>query len=199
MRRAKMAAPWPPLPTLRGLAFFLAIIPFTANAQSIAEKAQACAECHGDNGVPPYKSFPVIWGQHQGYLYLQLRDFKSGARKSNVMGPVVLDMSRDDMLAIALYFSQKPWPDLRQPRAGAAIAGRAAQTNTSVGCTGCHQDGYKGEGTQPRLAGQGADYLLQSMLDFRTRVRGNNPGMTDLMNATSEDDLRTMATYLAGL
>jgi cytochrome c553 len=128
-----------------------------------------------------------------------LRDFKSGARKSDIMGPVVQDMSRDDMLAIALYFSQKPWPDLRQPRAPSALAVRAAQTNTSVGCTGCHQDGYKGEGTQPRLAGQNADYLGKTMLDFRTRARGNNPGMTDLMTATSEDDLKAMASYLAGL
>jgi cytochrome c553 len=128
-----------------------------------------------------------------------LRDFKSGARKSDVMGPVTQDLSRDDMLAIALYFSQQPWPDLRQPRAAAATAAQAAKTNTSVGCTGCHQDGYKGEGTQPRLAGQSRDYLLKSMLDFRTRARGNNPGMTDLMNVTSEDDLKPMAAYLAGL
>jgi len=28
---------------------------------------------------------PVIWGEQPGYLYLQLRDFKSGARKSDIM------------------------------------------------------------------------------------------------------------------
>jgi cytochrome c553 len=184
---------------MTALACFLAIVPCAAHAQSIADKAEACAACHGDNGVPADQSWPVIWGQHQGYLYLQLRDFKSGSRKSDIMGPAVQDLSRDDMLAIALYFSQKPWPDLRQPRAGRDIAGRAAQTNTSVGCTGCHQDGYKGEGTQPRLAGQSGDYLSKTMLDFRSRARGNNPGMTDLMNATAEDDLKAMAAYLAGL
>jgi cytochrome c553 len=199
MRYDQKQTLWPPLPTLRALTLLLAIVPFAASAQSVEEKAQACAACHGDNGIPADKSWPVIWGQHQGYLYLQLRDFKSGARKSDVMGLAVQDLSRDDMLAIALYLSQKPWPDLRQPPAGGAIAARAAQTNTSVGCTGCHQDGYKGEGTQPRLAGQSADYLQKSMLDFRSRTRGNNPGMSDLMKATSEDDLKAMAAYLAGL
>src|SRR5215467_3965927 len=109
-------------PILRALVCLLAIVPFAAHAQTIEEKAQTCAACHGDNGIPADKSWPVIWGQHQGYLYLQLRDFKSGARKSDIMGPAVQDLSRDDMLAIALYFSQKPWPDLRQPRAGGAIA-----------------------------------------------------------------------------
>jgi cytochrome c553 len=191
------------LNALRTVGFLLAVVPvvapLAAHAQSVADKAQTCAACHGDDGIPADKSWPVIWGQYQGYLYLQLRDFKSGARKSDVMGPVAQDLSRDDMLAIALYFSQKPWPDLRQPRAPSATAALAAQTNTSVGCTGCHQDGFKGEGTQPRLAGQSGDYLLQTMLDFRTRARGNNPGMSDLMDATSEDGLKAMATYLAGL
>jgi cytochrome c553 len=187
------------LPALRLLVFLLAAVPFAANAQSIEQKAQACAACHGDNGIPADKSWPVIWGQYQGYLYLQLRDFKSGTRKSDIMGPAVQDLSRDDMLAVALHFSQKAWPDLRQPRADAATAARAAQTNTSVGCTGCHQAGYKGEGTQPRLAGQSADYLAKAMLEFRTRARGNNPGMSALMDATSEDDLKAMAAYLAGL
>jgi cytochrome c553 len=192
----RMAAVWPALGVL---GFLAAVFPFAAHAQSIEEKAQACAGCHGDNGIPADTSWPVIFGQYQGYLYLQLRDFKSGARKSDVMGPVVQAMQRDDMLAIALYFSQKAWPNLGQPRAATEDAARAARTNTSVGCTGCHQAGYVGEGTQPRLAGQNASYLGKTMIDFRSHARGNNPGMSDLMNATSEDDLKAMAAYLAGL
>lgn len=189
------------LPTLhlQLFAVLLTAIPFAVIAQTIEDRAQACAACHGENGIPPDKSWPVIWGQHQGYLYLQLRDFKSGARKSDVMGPIAQTLERDDMLAIALYFSQKPWPNLSQPRAADAVATRAARANASVGCTGCHQAGYQGEGTQPRLAGQSADYILKSMMDFRTRLRGNNPGMSDLMNATSEEDLKALAAYLAGL
>jgi len=176
----------------------LAAVPIAA-AQSIEDKAQACAACHGEGGIPPDTSWPVIWGQHQGYLYLQLRDFKSGARKSDIMGPIAQGLERDEMLALGLYFSQKKWPDLRQPRALGAVGAQAARANGSVGCTGCHQAGYQGEGTQPRLAGQTKDYLLKSMLDFRTRARGNNPGMTDLMLATSEDDLKALAAYMAGL
>lgn len=171
----------------------------SAGAQSIDQKAQLCAGCHGDNGIPPDKSWPVIWGQREGYVYLQLRDFKSGARKSDVMGPIAQALERDDMLALAHYFSEKAWPDLRQPRAPAPVAAQAVRANGSVGCTGCHQAGYEGEGTQPRLAGQSADYLLTSMMDFRTRSRANNPGMSALMSATSEDDLKALAQYLAGL
>jgi cytochrome c553 len=103
------------------------------------------------------------------------------------------------MMALAEYFSKKPWPRLGQPPAPPDVAARAQRANGSVGCTGCHQASYLGEGTQPRLAGQSKEYLLQSTLDFRTRKRGNNPGMSDLMLATAEDDLKALAEYLAGM
>ena len=170
-----------------------------AAAQTIAEKAQLCAACHGENGIPQQKSIPVIWGQNQGYLYLNLRDYKSGARKDDSMSPIAQSMERDDMMAFALYFSQQPWPDLQLPAAAPDVAAQAQRANVALGCTGCHQGSYQGEGTQPRLAGQWQDYLRQSMLDFRSRKRGNNPGMTDLMLAISEDDIAACAAYLAGL
>jgi cytochrome c553 len=174
-------------------------VPRAAPAETIEEKAQLCAACHGETGIPLQKTMPVIWGQGQGYLYLQLRDYKSGARKNDIMSPLAQTIERDDMLALALYFSQKRWPDLQQPSAPPDVAARAMRANVSVGCTGCHQGQYQGEGTQPRLAGQSQEYLRQTMIDFRTRARGNNPGMTDLMLATSEDDIAALAQYLAGL
>jgi len=187
-----------------GPVFFIAmlgtlLLPPPAAAQTIEENAQLCAACHGENGIPQEKTTPVIWGQYQGYLYLELRDYKSGARKNDIMSPLAETLSRDDMMALALYFSQKRWPDLQQPPAPPDVAARAVRANGSVGCTGCHQGQYQGEGTQPRVAGQYREYLQQTMLDFRTRARGNNPGMTDLMLATSEGDIAALAQYMAGL
>jgi cytochrome c553 len=176
----------------------LAIAPRPAPAQSIEEKLPLCAACHGDKGVPIDKDTPVIWGQTQGYLYFQLRDYKSGARKDDRMSPVAQMLERPEMLALAEYFSKQPWPVLGQAQAPVDVAARAQRTNTAVACTGCHQGEYQGEGTQPRLAGQFKEYLLRTMIDFRTRKRGNNPGMSDLMLATPEDELAPMAAYLAG-
>jgi cytochrome c553 len=175
------------------------VLPALARAQTIKERAQLCAACHGEDGIPQQKTMPVIWGQHQGYTYLQLRDFKSGARQNDIMTPLVQAMDRNEMLALALYFSQKRWPDLQQPQPPAEVAAQAMRANTALACTGCHQGEYQGEGTQPRLAGQTREYLHQTMIDFRKRSRGNNPGMSDLMLATSEDDIAACAEYLAGL
>jgi cytochrome c553 len=172
--------------------------PLVSRAQTIAERAQLCTACHGDNGIPQQKTTPVIWGQHQGYLYLQLRDYKSGSRKNDIMSPIAQSLERDGMMALAQYFSQQKWPDLRQPRAPEAVTARAVRANIAVGCTGCHQGEYQGDGTQPRLAGQTRDYLAQTMTDFRNGVRGNNPGMFDLMKVISEEDIAALAEYLAG-
>ena len=177
-------------------AALLAALP--VRADTIEEKAQMCAGCHGENGIPQEKTTPVIWGQWLGYTYLQLRDYKRGDRKDDQMTPVVDLLEREDLLPLAEYFSKKTWPQLGQPPAPADVAAKAERANGSVGCTGCHQASYLGEGTQPRLAGQWKEYMLQSMLDFRTRKRANNPGMSDLMKATSEDDLEALAEYLAG-
>ena len=171
----------------------------SAIAQTPEQKAQLCSACHGDSGVPQQKTTPVIWGQQLGYLYLELRDYKSGARKNDQMAAVVAGLEHDDMLALAQYFSQKPWPNLGQPAAPQAIAAQALRATTSVVCTSCHQEGYKGEGTQPWLAGQQKDYLAQTMLDFRDGKRANNPGMSDLMKSIAESDIAPIAEYLAGL
>jgi cytochrome c553 len=168
-------------------------------AQSIEEKTQVCAGCHGADGKPVDKTIPIIWGQQAGYLYIELRDFKRGDRKSDIMQPIASSLERQDMLDIADYFSKKPWPDLGQPRAPKDIAEKALSANRSVGCTGCHLDHFQGDGTVPRLAGMSREYLTKTIDDFRTRARGNNPGMTDLMLATSLQDLAALAEYLSGL
>ena len=148
--------------------------------------------------MPISHEIPVIWGQDEGYLYLQLRDFKSGARKNPLMAPIARTLKHDEMLALAEYFSKKQWPQLGQPSAPANVATTAEQTNTSIGCTGCHQGDYQGAGTQPRLAGQRREYLESQMLAFRDGSRGNNPGMSDLMKAATKPQLAAMAQYLAG-
>ena len=180
----------------------LAVIPIACaplHAQTIEEKTQVCAGCHGADGKPIDNTIPTIWGQQAGYLYIELRDFKRGDRKSDIMQPIASPLERQDMLDIAQYFSGKPWPDLGQPRAPKDVSARAVTASSSIGCTGCHLDHFQGDGTVPRLAGMDKDYLLKQMTDFRTRARGNNPGMSDLMLATSPDDIAALAAYLAGL
>jgi cytochrome c553 len=169
-----------------------------ALAQSIDEKAQVCTACHGENGIPNDKSIPLIWGQHQGYLYLQLRDYKRGTRKNEQMTPIAESLERNDMLALAEYFSQKKWPALNQPAADPETAAKALRANVALACTSCHLAEYQGDGTVPRLSGQSAEYLSKTLDQFRSRERANNPGMADIASAASPEDIAALVAYLAG-
>lgn len=181
------------------IALSLVVLSVTAHAQSIEQKVQLCAACHGAAGVPMQKDIPVIAGQQLGYLFVELRDFKSGARKNDSMTPIAQGLDQSDLLPLATYFSRQSWPDLRQQRAAVNVAAQAQRANTSVVCTSCHQEGFKGDGTQPRLAGQSRDYLAKTMADFRTGARANNPTMTTFMKGISDADIAALASYLAGL
>jgi cytochrome c553 len=187
--------------TLRRVAVAAMALPLSipAAAQTIEEQAQLCAACHGENGIPTDKEIPVIWGQHQGYAYIQLRDYKLGTRKNEQMTPIAQSLERKEMMALAEYFSKKPWPRLDQPQADAATTTKALRANVATNCTACHLNHFQGDGTVPRLAGQSADYMSKTLAQFRTRERANNPGMSDLAIATPQDDLDALVTYLAGL
>jgi cytochrome c553 len=141
----------------------------------------------------------VIWGKELGYLFIELRDFKTGARKNDLMSPIAQSLEFSDLMPLAQYFAQKPWPNLQQPAASGDVAAQAQSANTSVVCTSCHQEGFKGDSTQPRLAGQNHDYLAKTMIEFRSGARANNPGMTDLMKAVSDQQIAALASYLAGM
>jgi cytochrome c553 len=177
----------------------IAALQGAVRAQSVEQTAEVCAACHGANGVPSQKDIPVIWGQQVDYLFDELRDFQSGARKSEVMLPIAQALEHGDLLRLATYFSQKAWPNLQQPQAPAEVAAQAQRVSASAYCTSCHQEGFKGDSVQPRLAGQSREYLSKAMTDFRSGVRANNPRMTTLMKSISDADTEALAAYVAGL
>ena len=91
-----------------------------AYADSIEEKAKACGACHGASGLPEGPEVPIIWGQNEGYLYLQLRDFQKGARKDDQMSAIARTISKEDTIKLAEYFAAKPWPKINAASASKA-------------------------------------------------------------------------------
>src|SRR5262245_663424 len=95
-----------------------ALCPFATGALAedaappIAHKAQVCFACHGPNGASTNEKYPVLAGQQQYYLYLQLKDFKAGRRQNAEMEPIMATLAPEDLLPLAEYFSQQQWPSL---------------------------------------------------------------------------------------
>ena len=84
---------------------------------------------------------PNIWGQSEGYTYIQLRDFKSGARNAPedaAMRGFVATMSDADMLEIAKYASTQPWPEVEPISIDTALLKKGAYATAVVGCGDCH-------------------------------------------------------------
>jgi cytochrome c553 len=177
-----------------GLGFGLGVALPPANAaDEIEAKAQACAACHGAKGVPADpKTMPVIWGQQQGYLMKQLRDFRNGERNSAVMSPIARDLAEGDLRRIAAYFAAKTWPERASAQVQSPPKGIAQ-------CQPCHQPNFQGGMPAPRLAGLSYEYLVAAMRAFATEERTNNLDMPGFMRMLTEGERNAIARYLSAL
>jgi cytochrome c553 len=179
--------------TILGMGIGLAIAP-THAADDIDAKAQLCAACHGDKGVPPDpKTVPGIWGQEQSYVMKQLRDFRNGERNSPVMSPIAKDLTEGDLRRIAAYFAAKTWPARRASAKPSSAPRGIAQ------CQACHQPNFQGGMPAPRLAGLSYEYLVTAMRSFAKEERTNNLDMPKFMQALTERERNAIARYLSAL
>ena len=169
-----------------------------ARAQDLAAKAALCDACHGEQGIPADPMMPVIWGQHQAYLFRQIGEFKLGNRPNEPMLALIRNMPDAEMAALADYFAQKPWPKLNQLRASEAESKRAQAAIVTGQCVACHGILGLGDGTNPRIAGQSRGYMLKTLQEFQSKARGNNPWMSDILGPLHADDLVALAAFMAG-
>lgn len=68
-------------------------------------RAMMCQACHGLDGLSKVPDAPNIAGQTEAYLAMQLKAFKSGARKSEAMSVVAASLSAKDIDDLAAYYS----------------------------------------------------------------------------------------------
>jgi len=80
---------------------------FAGDAEAGKKKSQACVACHGPDGNSPAPDFPKIAGQHYDYLVKAITAYKSGARKSPIMMPMVEKLSKRDIEDLAAFYSQQ--------------------------------------------------------------------------------------------
>jgi cytochrome c553 len=170
-----------------------------AQVQAIEQKVAVCQACHLTGTLQSTSVIPNIWGQSEGYIYIQLRDFKSGARNAPedaAMRGFAATMSDADMLEIAKYASTQPWPKVEPPSTDTALLKKGAYTTAVVGCGGCHFNDWKGYSANPRIGGQSTAYLAAAIRQFRSDSRANSPGMSDLVRTFDEGDIDAIAAYL---
>ena len=68
-------------------------------------KARACAVCHGPLGMAVAPDTPNLAGQPAGYLVQQLRAYRSGARKHEVMSVMAKPLTDADIDLLSAWFA----------------------------------------------------------------------------------------------
>ncbi len=100
--------------SLSRLAFLSALAALAPAAAQAIDKTQVqdlmvqCAACHGADGIARERDVPDLAGQHDVYIYNQLKAFKSGKRPHKEMRFMGRHMSDEEMQAIADYYSSLP-------------------------------------------------------------------------------------------
>ncbi len=77
----------------------------TREAAAGRQKAQACAVCHGPAGLSNAPDAPNLAGQPALYIATQLKAYRSGARRHEVMAVMAKPLSDDDIAELAAWYN----------------------------------------------------------------------------------------------
>jgi cytochrome c553 len=106
MRGSRSAA----LLVCAGVAVAIAAQPAAAagDAQAGRQKALKCQACHGLDGQAKLPDAPNLAGQNPIYLAKALQDYRSGARRNEMMSVVVHPLTDQDIADLAAYYAAIP-------------------------------------------------------------------------------------------
>lgn len=104
---------------------------------------QACANCHGPDGVGEWATYPSLAGQHATYLRNALAEWKDGSRRTDASGQmqrIAGLLTPADTDAVVAYFAALPAsPTMRGPMVATAL--RGARATIVSGPTGARSAG----------------------------------------------------------
>jgi cytochrome c553 len=170
-------------------------------------KSATCGACHGMDGNSLSPEWPNLAGQHAGYIERQLKAFKSGERKNDLMSPMAMILSDEDMADLAAYFaSQKVRGGETEP-SKLALGERVYRAGNVqkgvIACAGCH--GPNGRGNPlagyASIQGQHAVYVANQLRAYKSGARATDPNqmMRGVAAMLSEEEIDAVASYIQGL
>lgn len=106
MRGYRFAA----LLVVAGVAVAIAVHPAAAagDAKAGRQKAIKCQACHGLDGQAKLPDSPNLAGQNPVYLAKALQDYRSGARRNEMMSVIAKPLADQDIADLAAYYAAIP-------------------------------------------------------------------------------------------
>jgi cytochrome c553 len=191
------------------------------DAKAGQTKAGACAACHGLDGNSSDPQYPKLAGQHETYIWRQLKLFKSGERVNPIMQGMAAPLTGQDMRDIGAYFAtQAPAAGVADDtpiatgenqglafyRVGERLWRGGKKSAGVPACQACH--GPTGRGipgpTYPSIGGQHAGYTSAQLKFFRDGgVWGKDASANSIMSTIarnlSDEEIQGLATFIEGL
>ena len=161
---------------------------------SLAADLTVCVACH-NNDQP---ANPILDGQHAKYIEKQLQDLKKDLRIHAQMQGIAKTLDDKQIVEISKAFAEKAWSN-PTPKIDPSIQEEGKNLVRKGNCTRCHGSELEGTYNIPRLAGQRAEYLKTTLLQYKNKERNNFPPMSSMLNRYSEKEIGVMADYISRL
>ncbi|MEO5373625.1 MAG: cytochrome c4 [Alphaproteobacteria bacterium] len=147
-----------------------------APAATPAMLANACAGCHGTNGVSVGPSSPTIAGISTEYFVTVMTAYKKAEWPSTIMTRIAKGYSDDEIKAMAEFFAKQKYVAAPNQKADAAKA-KAGEKLHKEFCDKCHEKGGASSDDGGILAGQWMPYLTFALEDYESGKRPQPPKM----------------------
>lgn len=177
----------------------IALLGFLNQAQAAGDAARGkvlaytCLGCHGiDNykNVYPTYNVPKLVGQHPAYLAAALKAYRSKERSHATMYAQAATLSDQDIEDVSVYLAGAAL------KPGSSSVGTAPAKVTEL-CVACHgKDGVGVTPEYPSIGGQHADYLVQSLEQYKRGDR-KNAIMPAFVANLKKEDFEAIARYYA--
>ncbi len=159
---------------------------------------ETCRGCHSaagySNAYPTYY-VPKLGGQVPAYTVASLKAYKVSNRSHRTMMANSYDMSKQTMENIAAYLAT----DTSGSKSARGYHGNIAKGKVlAQACMTCHNDDSSDKATNPRLAGQHANYLEKAMKDYQSGKR-KNALMKAQVEKLTEEELHDISEYFSSL
>lgn len=159
------------------------------------ERVRFCGYCHGEDGNSKRDYIPNLAGQNPIYLFHAFDGFATGERTDFVMSKLAKQLSVDEQVDIAVYFSQqKVKPSAKSVDPQLRQQGERIFQGT---CFACHGTRAEGKEDAPRLAGQPGEYVRRALTSFHDGdLRRASSVMMPIAQQLTATDIEAVAAYL---
>lgn len=181
----------------------LAACALVASASAVALPPNAamlthdCAGCHGTDGASAGPAMPSLAGQSKQAIVEAMKNFKSGARPSTIMGRLAKGYTDADFALMGNFYAAQKMHITQQTLDPARVAKGASLQ--AAKCAVCHtENGRVSNDDAPAMASQWLPYLQMQMALYVAGQR-KTPGMSEAVKTLSADELESLLHFYASV